>query len=489
MRIHVSTLIRLACGAVLVMVLANILGSGLWVNAAGSVGTGTPDSCNEAALVAALSGGGAITFNCGPNPVIINITKEITVTAVVSIDGGGLVSIGGRFRTRIFHVSAGASLTLNRIRIGDGAANPAVNSGSGGNGAAILNDGGTVSVTDSTIASNRAAEDGAAIFNKSGTMSLIRTLLAINTAGNNGGAIAIEQGALSIGNTTISGNFASNGGGAIFNKAGTLTITNSTIFDNNAALGASALMNSTGGQLTIKNSIVANKLLLGGLPIDDNCAGVADGGNNLQFPGESCGAGVKVADPLLAALADNGGYSETLALKAGSPAIDAGNDAMCNADPVIKIDERIVHRPVGASCDIGAFEFDPQHPGKNGGDTNGAPVPTLVQLAPPTAVPVKAPTLAPVQAACPGGKPLNQYGVCTCTDPSRLFGSNLSCGSPCPAGATRNGQNQCVNTSGACEGGQTKNNGGTCTCVPSVCSQYHAGYVCTPTGHCLPGEG
>jgi hypothetical protein len=38
------------------------------VAAAGTVGDGTPGSCTEAALVAALANGGAVSFNCGADP-------------------------------------------------------------------------------------------------------------------------------------------------------------------------------------------------------------------------------------------------------------------------------------------------------------------------------------------------------------------------------------------------------------------------------------
>ncbi len=43
---------------------------------------------------------------------------------------------------------------------------------------------------------------------------------------------------------------------------------------------------------------------------------------------------------------------QTHELASGSPAIDAGDDAQCPA-----VDERGIPRPVGAHCDIGAFEF------------------------------------------------------------------------------------------------------------------------------------
>ena len=56
-------------------------------------------------------------------------------------------------------------------------------------------------------------------------------------------------------------------------------------------------------------------------------------------------------DPKLDALADNGGATQTMALGAGSPAIDTGKNTGCPAT-----DQRGVARPVGTGCDIGAYE-------------------------------------------------------------------------------------------------------------------------------------
>jgi hypothetical protein len=72
-------------------------------------------------------------------------------------------------------------------------------------------------------------------------------------------------------------------------------------------------------------------------------------GHNLEL-GKSCVFDID-ADPEVAALADNGGPTKTMALTAGSPAIDAGDDAACPAT-----DQRGVPRPQGPHCDIGAYE-------------------------------------------------------------------------------------------------------------------------------------
>jgi hypothetical protein len=49
--------------------------------AAGVVGTGTPESCTEAGLDAALAGGGAVTFDCGGGVVTIPISRTKTIVA------------------------------------------------------------------------------------------------------------------------------------------------------------------------------------------------------------------------------------------------------------------------------------------------------------------------------------------------------------------------------------------------------------------------
>jgi len=61
-------------------------------------------------------------------------------------------------------------------------------------------------------------------------------------------------------------------------------------------------------------------------------------------------------DPALDSLANNGGPTQTFALISGSSAIDAGDNTTCTNSPVSSLDQRGVTRPVGAQCDIGAFE-------------------------------------------------------------------------------------------------------------------------------------
>jgi hypothetical protein len=63
------------------------------------------------------------------------------------------------------------------------------------------------------------------------------------------------------------------------------------------------------------------------------------------------GTGNLDADPLLGPLQDNGGFTQTMALGPGSPAIDTAEDAHCP-----DTDQRGVSRPQDSHCDMGAYE-------------------------------------------------------------------------------------------------------------------------------------
>lgn len=73
------------------------------------VGNGTPGSCTSQAVVNAVALGGIITFNCGPNPVTIDMYATAKVVNDASqrivIDGGGKVTLNGRNAVRILYMN------------------------------------------------------------------------------------------------------------------------------------------------------------------------------------------------------------------------------------------------------------------------------------------------------------------------------------------------------------------------------------------------
>ena len=153
-------------------------------------------------------------------------------------------------------------------------------------------------------------------------------------------------------NSTFSGNSADAGGG-IYNYSSAATVSNST-FSGNSGYGEGGGI-ATYGALTLKNTIVANNRPGG------NCFGtIIDGVGNLSYPDTTC-PGIN-GDPRLGPLRNNGGPTETMALGRGSAAIDAANDAICEAPPVNNLDQRGIVRPQGSHCDIGAVEQQPYPP-------------------------------------------------------------------------------------------------------------------------------
>ena len=88
--------------------------------AAGVVGTGSRSSCTEAALDAALAGGGSVTFNCGTKPFKIVLTASKTITADTSIDGGGLLTLSGAGKVPLIRVQGVPTLNLSNATFSRG---------------------------------------------------------------------------------------------------------------------------------------------------------------------------------------------------------------------------------------------------------------------------------------------------------------------------------------------------------------------------------
>jgi len=197
-------------------------------------------------------------------------------------------------------------------------------------------------------------------------------------------------------NLTITNGHGLAAGG--ISNAGTLTVTNSTFSGNSVPSGVSAfggaienieLLCGAGNApcpATLTNTIVANSS--GG-----NCAGtITDGGHNLDdgttcgFTGTGCtnssGSSLCRTNPKLdpAGLADNGGPTQTIALQADSPAVNAGDESVCAAPPVNNLDQRGYVRPSHAQCSIGAYEADPTGPEVCSGDCDGSGDVTVNEL-------------------------------------------------------------------------------------------------------------
>ncbi|MEZ4541502.1 MAG: choice-of-anchor Q domain-containing protein [Chloroflexota bacterium] len=208
-------------------------------------------------------------------------------------------------------------------------------------------------LVDSTVSDNSSGWTGGIDSYFHTMMTLTRSTVSNKVAADMAGGLR-TLGNVAIVNSSINGNTSTtwHGSGAF--------ITGSTIAGNNAPAGTAGLFLGTftdaSATLNIQNSIVANNGDFGCFlaPFGAGAVAINSLGNNV-FTDGTCSPITSdkiVGDALLGALAGNGGPTQTHALLAGSPAIDAGNNAVCAAT-----DQRGVARD--AACDVGAYEFVP----------------------------------------------------------------------------------------------------------------------------------
>jgi len=165
----------------------------------------------------------------------------------------------------------------------------------------------------------------------------------------------------SLTNVTFSANSAEVGGGGMYNEdLSNPQLTNVTFFGNSAEVAGGGIYNGLLGT-NASNSELTNTIVWANSPDQIfNQAGSTTTVTYSVIQGDSIypGEGNINADPLLQPQADNGVFTFTHALGAGSSAIDTGSPVGC---PVI--DQRGFPRPVDgdgdgvATCDIGAFEY------------------------------------------------------------------------------------------------------------------------------------
>ena len=236
---------------------------------------------------------------------------------------------------------------------------------------------GDIHIVDSTISDNHARGNaverrGGGLFTAGGFAPDEDVVIAGSTLDNNsadkGGGLFDKAGKLNIIDSTISGNSANTAGGALYALgsmygAHAWKLSSSTLTRNSAGNGGGIVDNHDPdlGSSELQSSIVAQNVnnvggTAYGADIGSVYAGVTiTGANNLIVAanGITLPSDTLDAAPLLGSLQDNGGATRTHALLAGSPAIDAGNNA-----EDLDFDQRGdgFARAVGARADIGAFE-------------------------------------------------------------------------------------------------------------------------------------
>jgi predicted outer membrane repeat protein len=199
-------------------------------------------------------------------------------------------------------------------------------------------------VTDSAVTANPSSTDGGGIGNFSATLTLTGSTLGGNSAADSGGGI-YTQGTLTVSNSTLSANSATSGDGI---SGGMLTVNNSTVAGNSAFSQGGGLYG--GPALTTRNTIVAGNRAPTGPDVFGNLG--SQGYNLISNPQDMTGwvdSDILHVNPLLGPLQDNGGPTQTMALLAGSPALNAGDPNQAGIP-----DQRGVVRSGGVN--IGAFQ-------------------------------------------------------------------------------------------------------------------------------------
>ncbi len=326
--------------------------------------------------------------------VILLTSDELLIDKNLTIAGPGssLVSVSRDANAaqefRLLEISSGVTVSVSGVTFSNGV---------GG----IFN-GGVLSLSDVQI-----INDGLGCVNSAGAQM---SLTNCSVTGNEsicgfllffecGGGI-VNDGDLTVQGSTISGNTAANGGGVL--STGTATITNCTIAGNAAVTtgphglqggygggldlnGSAVLVSDTisGNQcvwqgggvlaadtLTITNCIVSGNISQTHPDNADVSAIVQSGGSNLvgvSFDGAGFGANdlTGTADAPLEAdlgpLQDNGGFTFTMALLPGSPAIDQGISQGLATDqrgmPRTADQLNLSNAVGGDGTDIGSFEL------------------------------------------------------------------------------------------------------------------------------------
>lgn len=272
------------------------------------IGNGTAESCTSQAVVSAVAKGGVITFNCGKNPVNIEMEQTAKVfnnaSKEIVIDGGGLITLDGQNERRILYMNTcdrdlawttphcndqdHPKLTVQNLTFINGKSTGTTNTDGG---AAIFARGGRLKVVNSRFFNNTCETygtdvGGAAIraFDQSQDLPLYIVNSTFGGAEGYGNSCANGGGISSIGvsytvlNSVFSHNVATGiganrgkdpnapgggNGGAIYNDGGlfNLEVCGTDIHDNVANAGGGGIFfvsNNLTGTLKITDSSLVN---------------------------------------------------------------------------------------------------------------------------------------------------------------------------------------------------------------------------------------
>ncbi|MBN2023417.1 MAG: tandem-95 repeat protein [Pirellulales bacterium] len=359
------------------------LNSGVYV---ASDATLTVDNCVISGNVS--FGGSGIFNNGGTVAVVDSRVANNAVTSYAFTGGGGILNRGDMTITR-------SVISQNSARTATTGADP------GNRGGGILNEG-TLAIVDSTISYNDAGYTGGGIANVGGSLTVVGCDFQSNSAdylggaldnnsdrgadvsdssfsGNvagttGGGAIAVSAGEVTLTRSVLDGNLvtgASACGGAIYCVAGSLTVVQSTISGNTAVqFGGGIFAAASGVAVTVRNSTIAGNVAsrggglanVSGAVVANSILALNQAASDADFFGTlhaSSGYNLIGEDPLFARNPGPGDGRGDLRLRRGSPAINAGGNALAldaQGDP-LTTDLDALPRFVSGVVDLGPYEF------------------------------------------------------------------------------------------------------------------------------------
>lgn len=311
-----------------------------------------PVGSSKAVFLSNLTITGGKTTGSNNGAGILLADDDLTLTNVkmtgnASNQNGGAIAVSGGF---------GTHLTVKSSVISNNTAN-ATTSTSGGAIFAALSS--LIDIQDSTVSDNIAGNGGAIRFDSGAELQAVNSTFSGNIAinadpvGNRGGGMMfLLTGSATFTNCTISGNKATvRSGGAILlsSQPASLILYNTTVAYNEAVdLGGGIRVSDPGQLFNMYSSIVAKNSKSGVTPDDISAPNIfgINGTNNLVGVGDGItfdavnivGTSFVPIDPMLGALANNGGPTMTHALMKGSPAIDNGVNILTNS--VVPNDQR-----------------------------------------------------------------------------------------------------------------------------------------------------
>jgi predicted outer membrane repeat protein len=281
--------------------------------------------------------GGAVVIAKGKEQATItnSVFKNNTanVAGLPNPGGGAILSVSD---LKIVNSSFISNGTINQVGIGGAiyAADKITIVGSTFT-ANLASDGGGIASTaqavivNSTFSNNSAKSDGGGLHFGEDTAGsrIINATITRNKAGADGGGVYVVQentANVEIANTIIAANKSPDAVGNVTSKGHNL-VGLVALDDNEKPM----IFSKQGGDIFSTDPTK---------PLDPQLNDLANNNNSIVLPSNTT--------------------PQTHLPKAGSPAIDKGNNQICAAEPVNNRDQRTFVRPAGKQCDIGAVEVD-----------------------------------------------------------------------------------------------------------------------------------